>query len=151
MSEVRSAESASSVEARQTGMAEQPTVVELTAGAPAEVPDGSETQGPAAGEGEEPLYEGTVHLFVLSNGNMQRVVRFVDELSKRPQFRLLRMTGNPQQEGAELVVGLREPTPFLSLLRSFGHTARPDSRSDNRETPRLIVRLGTQQAPERES
>ena len=90
----------------------------------------------------EGMLDGVVRLTVFSQGNMQRVVKFVDALSQRPQFRVLRMTGNPQQEAAEIDVGLREPVPLLEILSSMGHLARPEDRS-NDGTPRLSVKLGT--------
>lgn len=76
-------------------------------------------------EPDEDLFEGTVRLHVYPGGSMQRVVRFVDDIGKCPQFRLLRMSGNPQREGAEIDLGLREPTPLLETLRGMGHLAEP--------------------------
>lgn len=90
----------------------------------------------------EGMFDGVVRLTVFSQGNMQRVVKFVDALSQRPQFRVLRMTGNPQQEAAEIDIGLREPVPLLEVLTSMGHLTRPEDRS-NDGTPRLSVKLGT--------
>lgn len=86
------------------------------------------------------LYEGTVRLYVNAEGNMQRVIRFLDDIGHRPQFRVLRMTGNPQREGAEIDHGLREPTAFVELLHSMGHATEPiDASSDG--IPEIIVRL----------
>ncbi len=89
---------------------------------------------------EETLYEGTVRLYVNADGNMQRVIRFVDDLGQRPQFRVLRMTGNPQRQGAEIDLGLREPTAFLELLRSMGHAAESLDASSG-GVPQITVRL----------
>jgi hypothetical protein len=88
----------------------------------------------------EVLYEGTVRLYVNAQGHMQRVIRFVDDIGQRPQFRVLRMTGNPQREGAEIDLGLREPTAFLELLRSMGHAAEPVDDA-NGGIPQVNVRL----------
>ncbi|MDA1035648.1 MAG: hypothetical protein O3B65_02055 [Chloroflexi bacterium] len=90
----------------------------------------------------EGMFDGAVRLTVFSQGNMQRVVKFVDALGQRPQFRVLRMTGNPQQEAAEIDIGLREPVPLLEILSSMGHLVQPEGRS-NDGTPRLLVKLGT--------
>ena len=73
------------------------------------------------------LFEGTVRLHVYPGGSMQRVLRFIEDIGKRPQFRVLRMSGNPQREGAEIDLGLREPTPLLATLRDMGHTAEPNA------------------------
>lgn len=89
---------------------------------------------------EETLYEGTVRLYVNADGHMQRVIRFVDDLGQRPQFRVLRMTGNPQRQGAEIDLGLREPTAFLELLRSMGHAAESHETSSG-GVPQITVRL----------
>ena len=87
------------------------------------------------------MFDGVIRLTVFSQGNMQRVVKFVDALGQRPQFRVLRMTGNPQQEAAEIDIGLREPVPLLEVLTSMGHLARSENRSSD-GTPRLSVKLG---------
>jgi hypothetical protein len=89
---------------------------------------------------EETLYEGTVRLYVNADGNMQRVIRFVDDIGQRPQFRVLRMTGSPQSNGAEIDLGLRESTAFLELLRSMGHAAEPIGADDG-GVPQINVRL----------
>ncbi len=62
------------------------------------------------------VYEGTVTLQVIADGSMHQVVSFVDELCQHPEFRMLRMTGNPRQDGAEISLGLREPLPFARVL-----------------------------------
>lgn len=91
-------------------------------------------------ETEQVLYEGTVRLQVYPGGSMQRVLRFVDEMGKRPQFRVLRMSGNPQREGAEIDLGLREPLPLLELLWDMGHAAEPaDGKDDG--IPGIVVHL----------
>ena len=83
-------------------------------------------EAPAAAEQDpssDELYEGTVRLLVMADGNVQRIVEFVDELCQMPQFRMLRMTGSHQQEGAEISLGLREPLPFLRILSSMRNVA----------------------------
>ncbi|MCH7481573.1 MAG: hypothetical protein IIC95_02400 [Chloroflexi bacterium] len=75
------------------------------------------------------LYEGTVRLLVMANGNVQRIVQFVDELCQMPQFRMLRMTGSRQQDGAEISLGLREPLPLARIVASMPNVVRVDVRS----------------------
>jgi hypothetical protein len=94
---------------------------------------------PADEESDEVLFEGTVRLQVYPGGSMQRVLRFVDDIGKRPQFRILRMSGNPQREGAEIDLGLREPLPLLELLWDMGHAAEPVDSKDG--MPVIAVHL----------
>ena len=75
------------------------------------------------------LYEGTVRLLVMADGNVQRIVQFVDELCQMPQFRMLRMTGSRQQDGAEISLGLREPLPLARIVASMPNVDRVDVRS----------------------
>ena len=84
--------------------------------------------GPRASAPSE-LYEGTVRLLVMADGNIQRIVQFVDELCQMPQFRMLRMTGSRQQDGAEISLGLREPLPFARIVASMPNVVRVDVRS----------------------
>ncbi len=79
---------------------------------------------PVGAPGE--LYEGTVRLLVMADGNVQRIVQFVDELCQMPQFRMLRMTGSRQQDGAEISLGLREPLPFAKIVASMPNVVRVD-------------------------
>ena len=79
-------------------------------------------RAPAPGE----LYEGTVQLLVMADGNVQRIVQFVDELCQMPQFRMLRMTGSRQQDGAEISLGLREPLPLARIVASMPNVVRVD-------------------------
>ena len=72
------------------------------------------------------LYEGTVRLLVMADGNVQRIVQFVDELCQMPQFRMLRMTGSRKQDGAEISLGLREPLPFARIVGSMPNVVRVD-------------------------
>ena len=92
------------------------------------------------------LFEGTVRLLVLANDNIQQVVRFVDELCRRPQLRLLRMSGGPQHDGTEISIGLREPLRVVELLESMGHAATTDddgTRAGAAAERSVVVRLAT--------
>lgn len=98
---------------------------------------------PATGEQDlssDELYEGTVRLLVMADGSVQRIVEFVDELRQMPQFRMLRMTGSHQQEGAEISLGLREPLPFRRILAAMRNVASVDgSGPDSAEQVRGVV------------
>ena len=83
--------------------------------------------GSAPGE----LYEGTVRLLVMADGNVQRIVQFVGELCQMPQFRMLRMTGSRQQDGAEISLGLREPLPLAKIMASMPNVVRVDVRNQD--------------------
>ena len=106
---------------------------------PADSPHATAPQGPMEvirtapapamgeqGRSSDELYEGTVRLLVMADGNVQRIVEFVDELCRMPQFRMLRMMGSHQQEGAEISLGLREPLPFRRILASMRNVASVD-------------------------
>ena len=56
--------------------------------------DGERTSRRPRASAPSELYEGTVQLLVMADGNVQRIVQFVDELCQMPQFRMLRMTGS---------------------------------------------------------
>ena len=106
------------------------------AGGPVAAPEAVDVVSPgprASAPGE--LYEGTVRLLVMADGNVQRIVQFVDELCQMPQFRMLRMTGSSQQDGAEISLGLREPLPFARIVGSMPNVIRVDvpSRDDDAE------------------
>lgn len=100
------------------------------------------------GEASEDLYEGTVTLVVMAGGNMQRVVKFVDELCQKPQFRMLRMAGSPQQQGAEISLGLREPLAFKEILAKMANVQRiesgPSSKQGGERT--VVVHLTSEAA-----
>lgn len=73
-----------------------------------------------SGETEEPdeeLYQGTVRLIVDAHGRTERMLQFVDELGRNPNFRLLRLVGNYQKKGMDVWLGLREPLHLMTLLR----------------------------------
>ncbi|MEX2598704.1 MAG: hypothetical protein WD533_03510, partial [Dehalococcoidia bacterium] len=79
-----------------------------------------------AGSPQALLFEQSVLLLVKADGDMQRVVRFVDEVCQKPEFRMLRMTGNPQQEGAEIALGLREPVAVVDILQGMDQVRSVD-------------------------
>lgn len=93
---------------------------------------------PATSDGQDPdIYRGTVRLVIMAD-NLQRVVRFVDELCQRPQLRMLRMSGGPQQDGAEVSLSLREPLPIRNMIASMGGVVSVDA-GDDREGEREVV------------
>lgn len=91
-------------------------------------PDEGPAWDPASATPGE-IYEGTVLLLVMADGDVQRIVQFVDELCQMPQFRMLRMTGSRGKDGAEISLGLREPLPFRQILESMPNVVRVDVRS----------------------
>ncbi len=96
---------------------------------------------------DDGLYEGTVRLVVMADGNMQRVVRFVDELCQNPRLRMLRMAGSPQQQGAEIALGLREPLPFMDILAQMDNVARVESGAPGKDGEQTVtVHLATEAA-----
>ena len=104
----------------------------------APVPDAAAADAPAG------MMEGTVRLLVFANGNMRRVIQFVDELTQRPQFRMLRMAGSPSQQGAVVSVALREPVAFVDVLTSMGMVASVEETADPSvpgDGPLLTVQL----------
>ncbi len=88
-------------------------------------------------------YEGTVRVRVLAEGDMQRVVAFVDELCQKPQFRMLRMSGSPQQEGAEIALGLRECIAFRKVVREMNNVDKVEGQDDLIEGAPATERLVT--------
>ena len=98
-------------------------------------------QQPADGE----MYEGTTRLMVSTPGPVRNLINFVGELRQNPQFRLLRLVANQQQEGMDIWLGLREPMPLRSLLREIEGvsevTPPPDVATPENER-RLNVLLG---------
>jgi hypothetical protein len=88
--------------------------------------------------------QGTVRLLVFANGNMRRVIQFVDELTQRPQFRMMRMAGSPSQQGAVVSVALREPVAFMDVLTAMGMVASVEETTDPSvpgDGPLLTVQL----------
>lgn len=84
-----------------------------------------DSQGAAEATAE--LYEGTVQLKVTAEGNargsMGLALRFTQNLRQRPEFRLLRLTKDP--DGAvEVWLGLRQPTPLRDILREIENVAK---------------------------
>ena len=65
---------------------------------------------------DEEIYQGIVRLIVDANGRTERMLQFVDELGRNPQFRLLRLVGNYRNKGMDVWLGLREPLYLKTLL-----------------------------------
>jgi pSer/pThr/pTyr-binding forkhead associated (FHA) protein len=81
-----------------------------------------------AAETTAELYEGTVQLKVTAEGGNARAsmglaLRFTQNLRQRPEFRLLRLTKDP--DGAvDVWLGLRQPTPLRDILRDIEDVAK---------------------------
>ena len=95
-------ETGSSAIAQKAGIAMMPRV-DITPDEQSEAPD-------------KDVYEGTVRLIVDANGRTERMLKFVDELGRNPQFRLLRLVGNYRNKGMDVWLGLREPLHLKTLL-----------------------------------
>ncbi|MDP3064665.1 MAG: hypothetical protein Q8O40_15895 [Chloroflexota bacterium] len=83
----------------------------------------------APGAPADEMLNGAIRLVVEADGSVRRVVRFVDDLCQKPQFRLLRLVGSRQKTGVEIWLGLREPvnmTRALSQMRNVSHVAASD-------------------------
>ena len=65
---------------------------------------------------DDEVYQGIVRLIVDANGRTERMLQFVDELGRNPQFRLLRLVGNYRNKGMDVWLGLREPLHLKTLL-----------------------------------
>ncbi len=68
------------------------------------------------GDGPREIFQGVVRLIVDANGRTQPMLHFVDELGRKPQFRLLRLVGNYRDKGMDIWLGLREPLNLKELL-----------------------------------
>ena len=64
---------------------------------------------------DEEVYEGAVRLDVESDGDIQLVVSFVQELRLNAQFRVLRLVSHSQTD-MEISLGLREPLRLKQIL-----------------------------------
>ena len=64
---------------------------------------------------DEEIYEGTVKLKVESDGDIQLVVNFVQELRQQTQLRVLRLVSHSQTD-MEISLGVREPMRLRQLL-----------------------------------
>ena len=65
---------------------------------------------------DEEIYQGIVRLIVDAQGHTERMLQFVDDLGRNPQFRLLRLVGNYRNKGMDVWLGLREPLLLKTLL-----------------------------------
>ena len=68
------------------------------------------------GDDSREIFQGVVRLTVNANGRTQPMLHFVDELGRKPQFRLLRLVGNYRDKGMDIWLGLREPLYLKELL-----------------------------------
>ena len=92
---------------------------------------------------EEEVYEGTVRLSVEANGSVRQLIRFVDQLREKPQFRLLQLVGN-HKEGLHIWLGLREALCLKKVLLQMEGVAQvgvPLGRSPKGHERLLKVRL----------
>lgn len=67
-------------------------------------------------DGPREIFQGVVRLVVDADGRTQPMLHFVDELGRKPQFRLLRLVGNYRDKGMDIWLGLREPLYLKELL-----------------------------------
>ena len=90
------------------------------------------------------MFEGVVHLNVSGDAGMPPVIRFVRELRKASELRVLRLAGDASDLVA-IVLRLREPLPLLDLLSGIPVvsevTAPSTSRPEDGSEPLLSVRL----------
>jgi hypothetical protein len=103
-------ESGSSLGTRKAGIAKLQSANFMPNGRPEAADDG--------------VYQDTVRLIVDSGGCTQSMLLFVDELSRKPQLRLLRMVGTYRNKGMEIWVGIREPVKLKTLLLGTGGVCR---------------------------
>lgn len=80
------------------------------------------------------MYTGRVLLQVKANGNVRSAVRFLAELRRKPQLRLLQVLGNPLQGAGdiEVVMGLRESLDLKELLLQIEGVSLVRSSSESR-------------------
>ena len=78
---------------------------------------------------EEATYEGNVRLKVESEGDLQHLVQFVQELRQKPQFRLLRLVSD-SQNSVDILLGLREPLELRSMLAEMEGVSQVDQEED---------------------
>ena len=106
--------------------------------------NGSDAFSHPAGHDESELYEGTVKLAVDGARDMATVMRFVEQLHRQPQFRLLRLTGKQRSPGVDILLGLREPVSLKLMIHQMDGvslvTGTPRLDSTECERP-LEVRL----------
>ena len=77
---------------------------------------GESATAPEAALDPEEIFEGVVKLLVDSDRCVKQVVHFVNNVSQKPELRLLRLEGANQEEGVEIMLGLTEPLPLVKIL-----------------------------------
>ena len=96
------------------------------------------------------MFEGVVHLNVSRDAGMPPVIRFVRELRRSSELRLLRLAGDAADVVA-IVLRLREPVPLLDLLSRISVVSEVSASSMPRPTdgsePLVSVRLWDREPP----
>ena len=99
--------------------------------------------GSAKFEVEAGLYEGTIRLALETDWDIGKIVRFVRELSREPEIRLLKLVSS-RQDGVDVLLGLRKPLNLNELLPRINGVTQvsalpPPSQSGYEQT--IVVRL----------
>lgn len=92
---------------------------------------------------EDGVYEGTVRLNVEPDGGLKQVAQFVDDLRRKPEFRLLQMVG-ARHAGVLIWLGLREPVDLAEALLGMdgvSHVRCVEEPSRSAPEPLLEIRL----------
>lgn len=79
----------------------------------------AEAASPSSDITDEDIFEGVVRINVESNQNVRQVVHFVNDISQKPELRLLRLEGANQEDGVEILISLTEPLPLGKILREI--------------------------------
>ena len=82
----------------------------------------ADPQAPSQRSQEEGVYEGTVRLNLEAEGNLGLVITFTQQLRENAEFRLLRLTNNPES-GVEIWLGLRQPLSLRPVLMDMAGVA----------------------------
>ena len=123
------------------GVAEATAPSSATAVAVAQRPQ--DVRRPEQAPPDDEIYEGTVRLNVEPGGGLVQVIRFVDGLRRRREFRLLQMVG-ARDAGVEIWLGLREPLGLTKMLLEMEGVSWVGVAQDSDGTdsePLLTVRL----------
>ncbi|MBI2867038.1 MAG: hypothetical protein HYX97_01730 [Chloroflexi bacterium] len=127
---------------REPPALEQPRVPVQTPSIEQQVEQQSKAVERPQPSGDE-MVEGTVRLTVGADGSVRQVMRFVDELRRRPQFRLLRLGGN-HKDSVDIWLGLREPIPLRNALLQMQGVAKVSAIArpgDDQAEPLIAVHL----------
>lgn len=120
---------------------------------PAELEGGSRGPREARASGED-VYKGTVRLTVKANGHIRSAIRFLAQLRRKSELRVLQVTGNPYQGTGdiEILMDLREP---LDLKEVIVQLADPylvqisrDSDQDSGELLLSVLLMETSEQPD---